>query len=252
MNTTESLIHCWLTWSRGEKLWLSKHGNLSSCWSWAQRWSSACKCLLYLPSHDLNKEQLSFRWWSTGTGCPEMWQMPHPWRHSKSGWMGLWAIWSSCRCPCSLQESWTRWYLRVTPNSNDPMMVQWFYANQASSCFGLLWRVQEGRCFLAWVLRDNERVTYKSSVTASCGSPHSSAVITHIVKVCLNGEARLCGKLCLYATSKQRGGWRRHVRGTLGGIMLPSALPWLLALACLSPQLQPSWADCLGFSFWNI
>ena len=23
------------------------------------------------------------------TGCPQMWWMPHPWRHSRSGWMGL-------------------------------------------------------------------------------------------------------------------------------------------------------------------
>ena len=40
-------------------------------------------------------------------GCPEMWWMPHPWRHSRSGWTGLWAAWSSCRCPCSLQGRWT-------------------------------------------------------------------------------------------------------------------------------------------------
>ena len=32
-----------------------------------------------------------------------------PWRHSRSGWTGLWAPWSSCRCPCSLQGRWTRW-----------------------------------------------------------------------------------------------------------------------------------------------
>ena len=32
---------------------------------------------------------------------------------SKSGRTGLRATWCSCRCPCSLQGSWTRWPLRV-------------------------------------------------------------------------------------------------------------------------------------------
>jgi len=36
----------------------------------------------------------------------EAW-MPHPWRHSLSGWMRLWATWTSCRCPCSLWRGWT-------------------------------------------------------------------------------------------------------------------------------------------------
>jgi len=29
--------------------------------------------------------------------------VPRPWRYSRSGWMGFWATWCSCRCPCSLQ-----------------------------------------------------------------------------------------------------------------------------------------------------
>lgn len=29
---------------------------------------------------------------------------PHPWKHSSSGWMGLWATWSSGMCPCIQQE----------------------------------------------------------------------------------------------------------------------------------------------------
>jgi len=62
-------------------------------------------------------------WWGAGTGCPDMWWMPHLWRHSRSNWMGLWATWSSCRCPCSLQRSWTRWLLRVSSNSSDSMIV---------------------------------------------------------------------------------------------------------------------------------
>jgi len=44
---------------------------------------------------------------NTGTRHPERWSMPHPWKHSRSGWMGLWATSLSWRCPCSLQGSWT-------------------------------------------------------------------------------------------------------------------------------------------------
>jgi len=29
----------------------------------------------------------------TGTGCPRRLWMPHPWRHSRPGWMWLWAAW---------------------------------------------------------------------------------------------------------------------------------------------------------------
>lgn len=39
----------------------------------------------------------------------------HPWRHSRSGWRELWAHWSSCSCPCSLQGSWIRWSLKALP-----------------------------------------------------------------------------------------------------------------------------------------
>jgi len=49
----------------------------------------------------------------------------HPCRHLKSGWMGLWAPWCGCRCPCSLQGSWTRWPLRAPSNSNNSMIL-WF------------------------------------------------------------------------------------------------------------------------------
>ena len=38
-------------------------------------------------------------------------KMRHPWRHSRSGWLGLWAphvAVATCRCSCSLQGSWSR------------------------------------------------------------------------------------------------------------------------------------------------
>jgi len=50
-------------------------------------------------------------WWDTGPCYPEKWWMPHPWKCSNSGWMELWAIWSSGRCLYPQQGGWTRWYL---------------------------------------------------------------------------------------------------------------------------------------------
>jgi len=45
------------------------------------------------------------------------------WRHSRWGWTGLWATWTSCRCPCSLQESWTRWPLKVLSKTKTSMIL---------------------------------------------------------------------------------------------------------------------------------
>ena len=56
------------------------------------------------------------------TGCPERWWLPHPWRHSGSGWMGIWSPWCTCRCPWSLQGSWTSWPWKVTSNSKDSVI----------------------------------------------------------------------------------------------------------------------------------
>jgi len=35
------------------------------------------------------KKFFTIRVWNTGTGCPERQWRPHPWKHSKPGWMGL-------------------------------------------------------------------------------------------------------------------------------------------------------------------
>jgi len=32
--------------------------------------------------------------------------MPHPWKCSRRCWTGLWATWSSGRCPCPWQGGW--------------------------------------------------------------------------------------------------------------------------------------------------
>jgi len=58
--------------------------------------------------------------------------MPCPWWHSRSGWMGHWATWPSCRRSCSLQGSWTRWPLRVSSKQKDSMTLWFLSRNQGS------------------------------------------------------------------------------------------------------------------------
>ena len=55
---------------------------------------------------DIRKKCFTMRWWDTGTGCPEKLWMPPPWQSWRPGWMGLWATWSSGRCPCPWQGDW--------------------------------------------------------------------------------------------------------------------------------------------------
>ena len=56
--------------------------------------------------------------------CPEkLWMPPHR-KCSRPGWRGLWATWSSGRCPCPWQGVGTRWYLRALPTQT----ILWFYA----------------------------------------------------------------------------------------------------------------------------
>jgi len=58
------------------------------------------------------------------------------WRCSRSGWMGLWATCSSCRCPCSSQGTWTRWSLRAPSNTKK------FYDFMISSDLWRGWHMQ--------------------------------------------------------------------------------------------------------------
>ena len=62
-------------------------------------------------------------WWSTGTGCLRRLWMPHPWRHSRPGWMWLWAAWCGGWWPWTYQEVETRWSLW----SFSTQAILWFY-----------------------------------------------------------------------------------------------------------------------------
>lgn len=49
---------------------------------------------------------ITWGWWNTGTGCPERWWIPLPWKHLRSDWTGSWVTSSSWRGPYSLQGNW--------------------------------------------------------------------------------------------------------------------------------------------------
>ena len=64
----------------------------------------------------------------TGTGWPgKLWLHP-PWQCSRPGWMGLWATWSSGRCPCPWQGAWNEMIFKVSSNPNHSMIL-WFCDN---------------------------------------------------------------------------------------------------------------------------
>lgn len=50
--------------------------------------------------------------------CPEWWSTSCPRIHWLSHWAMCWVIWSSCRCPFSMQESLTTLYLKVLSKAN--------------------------------------------------------------------------------------------------------------------------------------
>ena len=51
----------------------------------------------------LGRNSLLWGLWDTGRGFPEKLWMFAFWKCSRPGWMGLWATWSSGRCPCPWQ-----------------------------------------------------------------------------------------------------------------------------------------------------
>ena len=61
--------------------------------------------------------------------------MPHPWKHARPGWTGLWASWSRGRCPCSSQGGWTRWSLKVLSNPNYSMTLWNWCSYEATMAF---------------------------------------------------------------------------------------------------------------------
>jgi len=61
--------------------------------------------------------------------------MPHPWKCSRPGWMGLWATWSAERCPCSWQGFGTGWSLRSFPTQT----ILWKSTQAGSKAFWNNW-----------------------------------------------------------------------------------------------------------------
>jgi len=96
-NSKLSYVNYWGMWSlilSCQTVWgiVSKqHSAL-----WAHKASSSFISLSGFLNTSYLGGSLSPRgWWRTGTVCPRRLWMSHPWRHSRPGWMWLWAAWSA-------------------------------------------------------------------------------------------------------------------------------------------------------------
>jgi len=58
---------------------------LEASWASVSLWDVVSNCCLCIISFSFIFPLLN--WWCTGTGCPERLWMPHPWRHTRQGWM---------------------------------------------------------------------------------------------------------------------------------------------------------------------
>lgn len=94
---------------------------------------------------DIRKKFLTL-WVMRHTRCPERWWASQPWRQPRSGWRELWATWSNCGCPWSLQGSCAGWPSRV------PFRIKLFYF----MTYWMKWRylIQHGKLPRLWL---NER-----------------------------------------------------------------------------------------------
>ena len=72
----------------------------------------------------LRENPLLRGWWGPGTGCPEKVGMPHPYGHSRPGWIGGVEQWGLAEdVPGHGRVVGTRWSLRSFPNQT----TLWFY-----------------------------------------------------------------------------------------------------------------------------
>ena len=55
-------------------------------------------------------------------------EVPHPWKHSRSAWMGLWAPNGAVGVPVHWRGGWTRWPLKVPPFQLKRFCDEWFPA----------------------------------------------------------------------------------------------------------------------------
>jgi len=70
--------------------------------------------------------------WSTGTGHPEKWLLPHPWIHSRSDWTGFWEPGWAVGVPVHCREVGLD-SLKVPSNSNDSTVLSSFVGRSRQS-----------------------------------------------------------------------------------------------------------------------
>jgi len=103
------------------------------------------KNLALFHQHGLDQSLSVWQHWQR---LPTARWMPHPWKHSRSGWMGLWSTWSSWRCPCSWQGGGARWSLKV-PSCTNYALILW-----QSHLQSIPWKPTRGQPLVTHILGD--------------------------------------------------------------------------------------------------
>ena len=93
---------------------------------------------------------------------------------------GLWAPWSTCGCPCSLQGSWMRWPLKVASNSDDSTIEVFDQV-----------RSRQGHCFYI-----------------SCEGTEHSPAKSYEFNLQQHYKSRIFQACCDLPAESQWGGWR--------------------------------------------
>lgn len=145
--------------------------------------------------------------------------MPHPWKHSRPGWIRLWATSSSLR----LQGGWTKWPLKVSSNPNYCMIDSTLQTFNLQRCTPGYCCGEDGLSCPAFQILLRFKYTLLILISNSC---HSIAlVLLNLLRV-LNRKLFKRFQSCLL--------WNRSVYPVTRGNLLFCVLLWVWALRSFS------------------
>jgi len=145
------------------------------------------------------KKEQREEWWShvRGPGQSHVLQLPtQPMLVQQTGLKQ-----HSCRCPCSVQGSWTRWPLRVPSNSNKSMILllsaEWVPTQSISH-----WNVHDSGAVCRTALQANTPMVLHTSCTRAGGTSRGDVLsVSHLTFVPETGKAHFVptapGPACL-------------------------------------------------------
>jgi len=147
------------------------------------------------------------------TRCPRRLWMPHPWRHSRPGWMWLWAAWSAGWRPCTQQGVETRWSL-------------WSFSTQA-----ILWSY-------------DSMIDYGLWVTSTCDCCHLNTraeLSTFLYMVCCNRKVSFLLLLQSPAMGKENMGnrvFKSYTHTSSHCIIITKIWWWAVLYLCFVWRLE--------------